>query len=1370
MENQTATLKFNGDNWVVWKFQTQVILKSRGYFDIVSGTKLRPATDRNEQTKWDSQDAKAQEVIVTRMEQGPLTHILSCETSKDMWFKLKSVYDKESEVSIHLLQQKFFMLDFGSGSVSSFISRLEEIKNKLQQAGEQLSDKMLMTKILMALPEEYKHFRSAWESVPSDKQTLEELTSRLCIEEERNKFAEESTVLVARDKNNSVKGKVKSKCYICQKPGHVARFCFSRKKENVNKENPKENGYSRETKQCTYCRRRGHEVKDCWFRKNKEENRHSSKRTEKDDEKSNETNAFMVFSKNIKNGNDWCLDTGASEHMCWNKDLFQDLIETKMKKQVKVGNGEKLPVEGVGKVILWAFNGKKLIKSTLSNVLYVPDLQFNLFSAGCALDKGYTMFSNNEKCEFVNKNGEIGALATRENKLYRMHFVSENNPEYAANFSILEHSPESVTEKESLKYETEVNDSLISECNTAKITESLSTWHSRLAHQNVNYVRQFLKRNHIDFIEENFLCEQCLKGKQHRLPFEQSKSRASKPLELVHSDVCGPMEQESLGGARYFLLLKDDYTSYRYVYFMKQKSEVKKNIEKFISLAERETGHKMKTLRSDNGLEFINKEVKEILESKGIRHQRSVVYTPQQNGRAERENRTLVEAARTMIQGQKMEKHFWAEAINTATYIMNRIGTSSEKNKAPYELWFQREVNVSIFKSFGSKVSVHVPNEKRLKWDAKNTLGIFLGYGEDIKGYRIYIPDKNKVEFHRDVIFLPENTIEVNKEKENSNDKIYIPNETKNNIDDETEDNNFVNNPIEREINMEEIYESDSSSSYEDADNDQNNRYNLRREIRRPPRFDVYELDMETSFLTFTDDEPQTYDDAMASSDSRKWKEAMDTEISALIENGTWQCVDKVDDMESEIIECKWVFKKKKDESGNVAKYKARLVARGFQQKGMSFSDIYSPVAKLPSIRVFLAVCNKFDMKIHQLDVCSAFLNGDIKENVYITLPKGFKEKEGTVCKLRKSLYGLKSSPKNWNDKFHELMLEMKFIRCEHEYCLYIKVTESCRIYVLIYVDDLLLAGTVEEEVGKVIQSLNKNLKMKNLGQIGHFLGMLISQNLPESKIIINQTNYLRNVLQKFGLLDCKPSKTPMDANFHHDQLKRDKSESLEIEKKCRMAIGCLMYAMLCSRPDLCIAIGILSRYQTCASQDLWKEIKHVLRYVQGTLGMSLVYYKNESENIITGFSDSDWAGDCIDRKSTSGYIFKVFNCTVSWASRKQSTVSLSSTEAEYVALSLCVSEACWLRYLFYDLKIIQDFQRVTVFADNQSAIKVCKNPEFHKRLKHVDIRFHFVRDKIKQNVVMLKYISTTEQQADMFTKPLGFPQFKKLRDMLGLE
>lgn len=259
---------------------------------------------------------------------------------------------------------------------------------------------------------------------------------------------------------------------------------------------------------------------------------------------------------------------------------------------------------------------------------------------------------------------------------------------------------------------------------------------------------------------------------------------------------------------------------------------------------------------------------------------------------------------------------------------------------------------------------------------------------------------------------------------------------------------------------------------------------------------------------------------------------------------------------------------------------------------------------------------------------------------------------------------------------------------------------------------------------------------MLDMGKIHRFLGMIVKQDIQGNQIIINQTHYLKNVLDKYKMFDCNPSKTPMEVNFNHEISKRDKSESLELEQRCRSVIGSIMYSMLCTRPDLCISVSILSRYQTCASQDLWQALKRVLRYIKGTLHLSLIFKCEDIDNIIVGYADADWAGDRTDRKSTTGYIFKLFGNPISWRSQKQSTVALSSTEAEYIALSQSVSEACWLRYLLHDFEIFDRYVCVMIFEDNQSAIKVSKNPEFHKRLKHVDIKVHFIRDKIKKNIV----------------------------------
>lgn len=1336
MENINQSIKLKGaENWPVWRFQTQVMLKGRGYMEIVTGEnkcpeKTEDAVPPKPYTEWIKADAKAQELIVTRMEEEPVSYLFSCNSSHEMWSKLQSVYDKESTVSVHLLQQRFFGMQIEEGeSISKYFQRVEEIRIKLKVAGEPISENMVITKILMTLPEPFKHFRSAWESVPSEKQTLKDLISRLLLEEERTSSNEE-TVALAASSSPQVSNKI-VKCFNCGEVGHYAKFCKRK-----------------DTRQCFNCKRNGHISSQCRVKGGK---------TIKSKTRVVESNAFMMSSKRTEN-NVWYMDTGASEHMCGKRDLFKTCILIKNDSKVKVGNGDLLQVRGVGTVELFAWNGEKYLKTELTNVLYVPDLKFNLFSAGYVLDKGLYLTSNNLECRFVNRNEEIRAIGIRENKLYKMLFV-ENQFQGLVSSDMAEKN---------------VSNFDVFSCNLGKKIEKLSEWHMRFAHQSFAHVRSFLIKNKITFQDDSefFVCEKCLAGKQHRISFPVSKSRAKERLELIHADLCGPMEQESLGGARYFLLLKDDYSAFRVVYFLRHKSNARKQIENYVRRAENETGCKIKVFRSDNGLEFINKELTEFFESRGIKHQKSVVYTPQQNGRAEREMRTIVESARAAITG--LHKRFWAEAVNSTVYTLNRTSKSPISEITPFEAYFKEKPKFENLQEFGIRVSAHIPKQRRKKLDSKNRFGILVGYSEDTKAYRIFFSETNKIEILCDVIFLPQrerNKIEALKNEDSVVDTLQIL-EEESEIEDILEnssvnserdgENEEIHEPkeIEEVVEIgEEFGETEGDEEIEQDGKSSSSTYSLRarENIKLSSKYDDYHVSLIC-------EENPTYEQVIASSERKSWRKAMDNELEALKENNTWKIVSKP--LNCRPIDCKWVFRQKS--SNQEVVYKARLVARGFLQ--FELSEAYSPVARLPSIRAFLGFCNERKLLVHQLDVCSAFLHGDVTGDVFISLPKGCEQievKEGRVLKLQKSLYGLKDSPKNWNMKFTATMRELGFHQSKFEYCLFYKNEHKCRTFIMLYVDDLLLASTEEKNVLQTKIKLKEHFKMKDLGKVNMFLGMHVVQDLEENTIALSQKFYLEKLLKKFNMFDCNAAKTPMQENFDHSNLKREASESDEVEKRCRMVIGSLMYAMLCTRPDLCLSISVLSRYQSCASMDLWNALKYVLRYVKGSLDLKLVFRKNEAQSEIIGYVDSDWAGDKVDRKSTGGFIFKIFNCAVSWGSRKQATVALSSTESEFIALSSAVSEACWLRSLFKDLQGSE--VRVTLYEDNQSVIKLCKNPQFHHKLKHIDIKVHFIRDKIKSNILTVLYVNTNDQVADVLTKPLGRIKFLALRKELGL-
>lgn len=490
---------------------------------------------------------------------------------------------------------------------------------------------------------------------------------------------------------------------------------------------------------------------------------------------------------------------------------------------------------------------------------------------------------------------------------------------------------------------------------------SLIEWHEKLVHQNMEHVKSVLAKNNINVKTGGIIqCEECLEGKIHRLPFRKSDTKSSRTCEIIHADTCGPMEVPSVGGSRYFVIIKDDFSNYRSVYFVKKKDEVKDCIENFLNKAENITGNKVLYFRSDNGLEFVNKQVQQLFSSRGIVHQLTVPYSPEQNGKAERENRTLVEAARTLLCSKNLPKKLWAEAINTATYVLNRTGKSNDSEKTPYESWTGKTFCIHNLYIFGTPVAVHVPKEKRRKWDSKVEKGVMVGYGENVKGFRIYYPQKNTVEIKRDVVFTGlEKSVTVK-------DVTLMPEpdseETEHSTDCEKVADNVIieDSSTDKTVNESDVSlyvpcTSDEDSDVSDEVADVNMHMKSQRNRKQTSFYKCNNVIADTS-------EPTTYQEAMLRNDASKWEEAITRELETLKENNTWEICDKFD--KNNLVSSKWVFKIKN--ANNSLQYKARLVARGFEQNDMlNLDEIYAPVAKLSTFRLFLSVATKLNLPVH---------------------------------------------------------------------------------------------------------------------------------------------------------------------------------------------------------------------------------------------------------------------------------------------------------------------------------------------------------------------------------------------------------------------
>lgn len=597
--------------------------------------------------------------------------------------------------------------------------------------------------------------------------------------------------------------------------------------------------------------------------------------------------------------------------------------------------------------------------------MFVPDLQMNLFSSGKVTDHGYGVEHKQQR------------LRTAEG---RKRGCSGSSQERIVPDAV--QGTPTITGRSYGKC-----------CYQKDITSFVA-----LGHQNVTHVKKFLQSRNIEFINEDFTCEACVYGKHHRGSFKSREEKSKTCGEIIHTDVCGPFSETSIGGSRYFLLLKDDFSHFRFVYFMKQTSEVASIIKKAVRLIQKKHGYGIRILRSDNGTEFVNEELKVFFEELGIHHQRTVPYTPEQNGCAEREMRTIVESARTMLRSKQIDKKFWAEAVNLAVHVLNRSGTSTITDKSPYELWYNKEAKVDHLHIFGSEVFIHIPKEKRHKLDPKAAKCMFVGYDDHSKGHRVWNPKTGKIEISRDVVFLLEEsmaTLDIGTEKEAKEKASNADNEDANNKD------------AEDHVTPEQREERSAICNLDNR-NVIDRRLRDRSTITATKRLTYFASGDHCAMLAISK-EPKSYEQAIQSDDHEQWERAMNEEYDSLIKNRAWILVKTP--VDQRVIDNRWIYKVKENPDGSINRYKARLVVRGFTQEyGIDYHETFSPVVKYTSIRMILALAAAKKMKLRQFDVKTAFLNGDLEENIYMSQPIGYDDKSGRVCKLSKSLYGLKQA------------------------------------------------------------------------------------------------------------------------------------------------------------------------------------------------------------------------------------------------------------------------------------------------------------------------------------------------------------------------
>ncbi|RVW38886.1 Retrovirus-related Pol polyprotein from transposon TNT 1-94 [Vitis vinifera] len=882
-------------------------------------------------------------------------------------------------------------------------------------------------------------------------------------------------------------------------------------------------------------------------------------------------NFLSAFTTGKKRKKPWIVDSGASDHMTGDATIFDTYSSCPNNLTVRIVDGSLSKVAGTGSVVL----SRDL---TLNSVLLVPNLDCNLLSIS-KLTKEKRCITNfsSTHCEFQDL--DSGKTIGNVEKCSGLYILKERHDP--------QEQPQMTVGSNSFSVSCQNNDSAI------------KLWHYHLGHPNVMYLKHLFP-SLFNKNPKSFECEICQLSKQVRSHFPIQPYKESSPFSMIHSDIWGPSRIKNVTGTRWFVSFIDDHTRLTWVFLMKEKSETSQIFKNFKNMIQTQFQSKIQILKSDNARDYFNSILGEFLAQEGIVHLSSCVDTPQQNGIAERKNRHLLEVARSLMFSMNVPKLFWGQAVLTAAYLINRMPSRVLKFQTPCQTLLKsfpttRLISTVPPKIFGCSVFVHINQQHRSKLDPRSLKCIFLGYSSNQKGYKCYSPVTRKFYNSMDVTFFetqpyyPKNDIQG----ENSTQEYqfwdlesfsespittenHIPPESfnqpesivdlwdKEHIQEETEERALSQQTHEAEPgpNPSKLPGNNAPDGTVDSEleNDILNmpiawRKGVRSCTQHPiGNFISYDK-LSPTFRAFTSSitdiqVPQNIQEAFK---YPKWKAAVDEEVRALEKN-----------------------------DGNVDRYKARLVAKGFTQSyGIDYQETFAPVAKLNTVRVLLSLAANLDWSLHQLDVKNAFLNGDLEEEVYMDIPAGLETTSNfnKVCRLRKSLYGLKQSPRAWFERFTKVVKGYRFVQCQSDHTLFVKhFPEGKLAIIIVYVDDIILIGDHEEKIDLLKKLLTKEFEIKDLGNLKYFLGMEIARS--KKGIVVSQRKYVLDLLNETGILGCKPTETPMDTT-----VKLEESDgSAPVDKgRYQRLVGKLIY-LSHTRPD--IGFSVVCKKQSVVARS----------------------------------------------------------------------------------------------------------------------------------------------------------------------------------------
>ncbi|KAJ1698573.1 hypothetical protein LUZ63_007085 [Rhynchospora breviuscula] len=1355
----------NSENYLLWKSQILPVLRGYDLIGFVDGTRTSPerhlttttgVSINPDYTKWHQQDQLILAWLFRSISVPILAQVISAETAFQLWEKLKQIHTSQSLAKVLELRLLLQTSKKGGTICIDFIQQMQSIADRLRSIGSEISEQNLVIYTLQGLGTDYDNFVTAF-TMRQQASSMTELQSLLLAREARIQANLKTTTTSAvrltstqqaSDSNNN--NQLHEVFYSAgfqgrgrhnSGRGNQGQYNYNQNRSNYGRGRGNFRGRGRgrsrnnnaDAPQCQICTLWGHTAAECYHR-------FDIRYTATPAPQQQHQALVAEPSTTANHTTSWYLDSGATTHVTPDINNLSHTQPYQGTDTVHIGNGSGLTISHVGYTVLWVNS----IPIKLNNVLYVPTITKNLLSVSQLLKDNSVVveFSLNECFIKDQTTKKILIHGTLHNDLYALQSPQHSHQVFQVS------------------------------------TTSPDIWHSRLVHCASSILNAMSKNNVISMSNKNLsFCMDCNKAKAHQLPFHTVQTSASAPLQVIHTDLWGPAPVLSNNENRYYVHFIDEFTRFSWFYACSCKSNVNRIFDEFKMKVENLLSASIKTVQCDGGLEF-----KPLMKKyPAITFQMSCPHTPQQNSIAERKHRHLVELSLATMFHSDIPLDYWDWIFESTNYVINRLPSTHTSFISPFEKLFHIKPEYNLLKVIGCACYPLLRPYNSNKMQPRSDTCVFMGYSTMHKGYRcLHLPTK-RLCISRNVIFnetdFPfRNMASISQQTPCSftpHTLTILPNTV--NISSPPNQNDYgYNNTGNNQPEIATPLPHPSSTENSNTGHNQpvihsrkpasvsTHHMQTRQKTKaiKPKNYANYHVYTATRYPVQppTDEiEPTCYTQASKHS---HWRQAMSEELTALATNNTWDLVPLPPNANA--VGCKWLYKIKKKSDGSIERYKARLVAKGYtQEEGIDYFETFSLVIRPKTVRIVLSIAISNAWPLHQLDVNNAFLHRELEETVYMQQPPGFSDPMHPtfVCKLNKALYGLKQAPSAWFHKLKAFLIFNEFKQSQADTSLFIYTKGNITVYILIYVDDIIVTGNSSSAINALMKNLHSQFSIKDLGTVHYFLGIEVTTTA--SGLHLSQNRYLTIILEKASMVGAKPCQTPLQTGV---QMSKLDGTPLSDPLMFRTIVGMLQYATI-TRPDLTFAVNKVSQFFSQPTDIHWQAVKRILRHVKGTLNLGLQIHKSD-RLAIQAYCDADWAGDPDDRRSTSGFAVFLGPNLISWSSKKQCTVSRSSTEVEYRSMDVTAAEIMWIQSILTELGH-KNTSLPALWCDNLSATFLASNLVFHARTKHIELDYHFVREKLTAKQLMINFICSEDQIADVFTKSLAKARFTVLRSKL---